>query len=105
MIVHGHLLLGSNDPNTIPDPTGLRALDLRQFSMFPFGLRYFWTSLHFMFSFGLRDFRLRVSVTLDYMFHVSISPFTMFPSRALCFSISLSRTPQLPLDPTLLYFA
>ena len=39
------------------------------------------------------------------MFHVSLSLFSMFPLRALCFISSLSRTPQFPLNPTLLYFA
>ena len=36
-------LLGSNDPNTIPDPTRIRCLVSVWFLMFPLGLRCVWT--------------------------------------------------------------
>ena len=35
----GYILLGSNDPNTIPDPTRIRCSRSRMCSMFPLGLR------------------------------------------------------------------
>ena len=70
--------------------------------MFPLGLRFCLDLAMFYVSLGLRTFRLRLLWLLRYMFHVSLSLFSMFPSHALCFIISLSRTLQFPLDPILL---
>ena len=47
-------------------------------------------------------FRLHLLWLLRYMFHISLSLFSIFPLHALCFIISLSWTPQFPLDPILL---
>ena len=37
------VLLGSNDPNTIPDPTRIRCSRFGLVLMFPLGLRCVWT--------------------------------------------------------------
>ena len=99
------LVLGSNDPNTIPDLAQIR---YSRFCMlhyvsartpFLFGLRYIYVSS------GLHDFPVTFSrdfVDICFMFPLHYS--LCFP-RAHYVFFSLSRTPQFPLNPILLYFA
>ena len=81
-LITGHIrvtLLGSNDPNTIPDPTRIRCSCFCMLcyvsarTPFLFGLSYVYVS------FGLRTFQLHSLVILRYMFHAL--PFTL----SLCF--------------------
>ena len=102
LLVH---LLGSNDPNTIPDPTRIRCsrlcmvLYISVRTPLCFGLSYvlcFLRTPYFPVTFS-RDF---VDICFMFPFHYSLC----FPRAHYVFS-SLSRTPQFPLNPILLYFA
>ena len=98
-------MLGSNDPNTILDPTRIRYSRFDLALMFPLGLRCVLDLATIYVSLGLRYFPVMFSrdfidICFTFPFHYSLC----FPHAHYVFS-SLSQTLQFPLNPTLLYFA
>ena len=99
-------LLGSNDPNTIPDPTRIRysrfciLLYVSARTPFLFGLSYVYVS------FGLRDSPVTFSRdSLDICFMLYLSPFPYVSLVRTMFHTFTFSDSAVTLDPSLLYFA